>query len=149
MSFFVKFWGVRGSIPTPGPSTARYGGNTPCVEVRVNNTRFVCDGGTGIRALGTRLLEEAGGAPISLHLLLSHAHWDHIQGFRWRLMRTCSWACTGHRSCDTSRIHGAHMSRTFGAPLIPYTSMYSVTPHSRQGASDQSSSYQGKWQENC
>lgn len=81
MSFFVKFWGVRGSIPTPGLGTARYGGNTPCVEVRINGTRFVCDGGTGIRSLGEQLLEEAGQDAISLHLLLSHAHWDHIQGF--------------------------------------------------------------------
>lgn len=81
MSFYVKFWGVRGSIPTPGPSTSRYGGNTPCVEVRVRDTRFVCDGGTGIRGLGEQLLHEAKGQPISLHLLLSHAHWDHIQGF--------------------------------------------------------------------
>ena len=81
MSFFVRFWGVRGSIPTPGHHTARYGGNTPCVEVRVNGTRFICDGGTGIRGLGKQLLQQAQGAPISLHLLFSHAHWDHIQGF--------------------------------------------------------------------
>ena len=81
MSFFVRFWGVRGSIPTPGHRTARYGGNTPCVEVRINGTRFICDGGTGIRGLGSQLLEQANGAPISLHLLFSHAHWDHIQGF--------------------------------------------------------------------
>jgi phosphoribosyl 1,2-cyclic phosphodiesterase len=81
MSFFVRFWGVRGSIPTPGHRTSRYGGNTPCVEIRVNGTRFICDGGTGIRGLGTQLMQESRGAPISLHMLFSHAHWDHIQGF--------------------------------------------------------------------
>lgn len=80
MSFFVRFWGVRGSIPTPGHRTSRYGGNTPCVEVRVNDSRFVCDGGTGIRGLGSQLLKEPAGAS-SLHMLFSHAHWDHIQGF--------------------------------------------------------------------
>ncbi len=82
MSLYVKFWGVRGSIPTPGWSTQRYGGNTSCVEVRSDTTRFICDGGTGIRELGAHLMAtEAGRGPIEAHLLFSHAHWDHIQGF--------------------------------------------------------------------
>jgi len=56
MGFFVKFWGTRGSIPTPGPHTRKYGGNTSCVEVRVDNALFICDGGTGLRELGLDLM---------------------------------------------------------------------------------------------
>ena len=81
MSMFVKFWGVRGSIPTPGPSTRRYGGNTSCVEVRTPATHFICDAGSGLRELGRHMAHRADGQAISSNLLLSHAHWDHIQGF--------------------------------------------------------------------
>jgi phosphoribosyl 1,2-cyclic phosphodiesterase len=80
VSGFVRFWGTRGSIPTPGPVSRRYGGNTSCVEIRAKGALFVCDGGTGLRELGLDLLER--GLPsITGHLLFSHAHWDHIQGF--------------------------------------------------------------------
>lgn len=77
----VKFWGVRGSIPTPGPDTVYYGGNTSCVEVRADGELIVLDAGSGIRPLGASLRRELGGKPISLSLLISHTHWDHIQGF--------------------------------------------------------------------
>lgn len=80
MSTFVKFWGTRGSIPTPGSKTRRYGGNTSCVEVRVDDALFVCDGGTGLRELGLDLVSRDGGISEA-HLLFSHTHWDHIQGF--------------------------------------------------------------------
>ncbi len=74
----VTFWGVRGSIPTPGPDTAGVGGNTSCVEVRAGKLLLVFDGGTGLRLLGKTLLKEM---PITAHLFFSHVHWDHIQGF--------------------------------------------------------------------
>jgi len=77
---FVRFWGTRGSIPTPGHKTRRYGGNTSCVEVRMNDLLFVCDGGTGLRELGLELQERAPEG-LEAHLLFSHMHWDHIQGF--------------------------------------------------------------------
>ena len=77
----VKFWGVRGSIASPGPSTIFYGGNTSCVEVRADGQIIVLDAGTGIRALGLSLTQEFNGSPINLTLLLTHTHWDHIQGF--------------------------------------------------------------------
>jgi len=77
----VRFWGVRGSLPSPGPATLRYGGNTTCVEVRTGGERIVIDAGSGIRPLGQALLKEHSGTPIALTLLHSHAHWDHIQGF--------------------------------------------------------------------
>ena len=80
MGFYVKFWGTRGSIPTPGHSTRRYGGNTPCVEVRIGEHHFILDGGTGLRELGLDLLRRQQG-PVHVHLLFSHMHWDHIQGF--------------------------------------------------------------------
>ncbi|HXG46724.1 MAG TPA: response regulator, partial [Methylomirabilota bacterium] len=77
----VRFWGVRGSIPTPGPDTARYGGNTSCVEVRADGEIIILDSGTGIRPLGQALAREFAGQPLDLTLLITHTHWDHVQGF--------------------------------------------------------------------
>lgn len=77
---WFKFWGVRGSIPTPGPATVRYGGNTSCIEVRADNEIIILDGGTGLRPLGRELMAEFKEEPLNLTLLLSHTHWDHIQG---------------------------------------------------------------------
>lgn len=76
----VKLWGVRGSIPVPGPSTVRYGGNTSCVEVRADGEIIVLDAGSGIRLLGIALEQEFGERAIKLALLITHTHWDHIQG---------------------------------------------------------------------
>ena len=77
----VKFWGVRGSVPTPGPSTVYYGGNTSCIEVRADGELIILDAGTGIRLLGLALAKEFGERPIAATLLITHTHWDHIQGF--------------------------------------------------------------------
>jgi phosphoribosyl 1,2-cyclic phosphodiesterase len=74
----ITFWGVRGSIPSPGPDTVGVGGNTSCVEVRAGKAVLVFDGGTGLRLLGKRMLKEM---PFTAHLFFSHVHWDHIQGF--------------------------------------------------------------------
>lgn len=72
----IRPWGTRGSIPSPGPSTARYGGNTSCLEVRLrDDSLIILDSGTGIRALGASL------GTCDATLLFSHYHWDHIQGF--------------------------------------------------------------------
>jgi phosphoribosyl 1,2-cyclic phosphodiesterase len=80
MAYTVTFWGTRGSIPTPGAHTARYGGNTPCVAVEIAGKQLlILDAGTGIRGLGNRLVEQQNGA-VNAEILLSHAHWDHIQG---------------------------------------------------------------------
>jgi phosphoribosyl 1,2-cyclic phosphodiesterase/CheY-like chemotaxis protein len=76
----LKFWGVRGSIPTPGPTTVQYGGNTTCVEVRAEGQIIILDAGTGLRLLGQQLVAEFNGQPLDLTLLLTHTHWDHIQG---------------------------------------------------------------------
>lgn len=75
--FFVRFWGVRGSVATPGPATARYGGNTSCLEVRCGGRLLIFDGGTGLRPLGLHL---DNGGTIDADLYFTHTHFDHIQG---------------------------------------------------------------------
>lgn len=79
---YVTFWGTRGSISTPGSSTEKYGGNTACVSIHHGGTDIILDAGTGIRNLGIELFQQITkmGSPLNLHLLLSHTHWDHIQG---------------------------------------------------------------------
>lgn len=76
----LKFWGVRGSIPTPGPTTVFYGGNTSCVEIRAAGEIIILDAGTGLRLLGRELNTEFENQSLNLTLLLTHTHWDHIQG---------------------------------------------------------------------
>jgi phosphoribosyl 1,2-cyclic phosphodiesterase len=76
--FTVRFWGVRGTVPTPGPETVRYGGNTACIEVRCGGERLVFDVGTGARILG-KCVEDEG--PCDAHIFLTHTHLDHVAGF--------------------------------------------------------------------
>src|SRR6266478_2907298 len=77
----VRFWGTRGSIATPGPGTVRFGGNTSCVGVTTSGGAcFIFDCGTGARPLGAELMAHTP-KPVSATILLSHTHWDHIQGF--------------------------------------------------------------------
>jgi phosphoribosyl 1,2-cyclic phosphodiesterase len=74
----VRCWGTRGSIPSPGPETVEFGGNTSCVEIQAGGTRIILDAGTGIRLLGQKLEKEAGDKLVNI--FLTHFHWDHIQG---------------------------------------------------------------------
>ena len=77
----IKLWGVRGSTPTPERRNSRYGGNTPCIEVRLDNgTLIILDCGSGLRSLGKSLLREFGEHPIRGYVFMTHFHWDHIQG---------------------------------------------------------------------
>lgn len=76
----LRFWGVRGSIPTPSLENLRYGGNTACVEIRSADAILIFDLGTGARKLGEDLIAEHQGRPITLHVFLTHYHWDHLQG---------------------------------------------------------------------
>jgi len=93
----VKFWGVRGSIASPGPSTVRYGGNTTCIEIRTDsNELIILDAGTGIFPLSQTLLSEL---PITANVLITHSHWDHIQGLPFFIPNFISG--------NTLRLHGA------------------------------------------
>lgn len=84
MSYRITIWGARGSVPTPGPDTARYGGNTSCVAVEglgpEQGRLVILDAGTGIRSLGRELVRQQGRKPLQVDMLVSHTHWDHIQG---------------------------------------------------------------------
>ena len=74
----VDFWGVRGSVPSPGPTTTRYGGNTSCVSITIDNKILILDAGTGIRNLGSAII---GQPELEIFVVVTHSHWDHIQGF--------------------------------------------------------------------
>ena len=106
----IKFWGVRGSIPVPGPSTIGYGGNTTCVEIRTNGDIIILDAGSGIRELGLSLEEEFGNAPINLTLLLTHTHWDHIQGLPFFL--------PAYKAKNTIRVLGYEGARAGLATIL-------------------------------
>ncbi len=110
----VKFWGVRGSLPVPGRKTERYGGNTSCVEVRSDaGTRVVVDAGTGIRKLGKELVTEDAGKS-EVHLLISHTHWDHIQGlpFFSPLYQKGNQLCVYARKRDDLHLRAVFASQT-------------------------------------
>ncbi|MBU1564567.1 MAG: MBL fold metallo-hydrolase [Proteobacteria bacterium] len=80
----VRFWGVRGSIPSPGPETQKYGGNTACIEMRVgsDDRLIIIDAGSGIRSLGNYIMvNDLPKGPIKADIFLSHTHWDHIMGY--------------------------------------------------------------------
>jgi phosphoribosyl 1,2-cyclic phosphodiesterase len=106
MSLTLRFWGTRGSIPSPGLATARYGGNTPCVELRTaDGWLVILDAGTGIRELGRSLMARANGDGVSGDIFLTHAHWDHIQGipfFAPLFHRGNHFTIWGSRSLQTS-----------------------------------------------
>lgn len=79
--FLVRFWGVRGSYPAPGPQTIRHGGNTTCVEVQVGTHTIILDAGSGIIRLGRGLLQRSKGAELNISLFITHGHGDHLIGF--------------------------------------------------------------------
>jgi phosphoribosyl 1,2-cyclic phosphodiesterase len=119
--FKVNFWGVRGSIPCPGPQTVRYGGNTPCVEMEVGPERIIFDGGTGLRVLGQSLLSKM---PVEAHLLFTHSHWDHIQGFPFFVPAfvpgnkfNIYGAVTPNGSTIRQRLHDQMLHPNFPVPL--------------------------------
>ena len=114
----IRFWGVRGSIATPGEETAGVGGNTSCVEVVCGRTRIVLDAGTGLRGLGNDLITKQ--EDPSLTLLLSHYHWDHIQGLPFYVpiyMRGTALTIMGGAN-GISSVRDA-LERQMSAPVFP------------------------------
>jgi phosphoribosyl 1,2-cyclic phosphodiesterase len=113
----VRIWGARGSVPSPGPETVRYGGNTSCVQVTLDDgTMIVLDAGTGIRNLGMTL----GANPSRLHILLTHLHLDHIQGlvfFAPAFRPEAEIAIWGPAAAETSLED--RIARYISAPLSP------------------------------
>jgi phosphoribosyl 1,2-cyclic phosphodiesterase len=107
MSLSIRFWGVRGSIPSPGPATAGVGGNTSCVEIRCGDQQIILDAGTGLRALGDALMRA--GEPVTAHVLFSHVHWDHIQGLPF--------FAPIYRPATTLHLHGAPEEGSLAAVL--------------------------------
>ena len=77
-NIIVDFWGVRGSVPSPGPTTIRYGGNTSCVSITADDKILILDAGTGIRNLGSAIISKP---DLEIFVIVTHSHWDHIQGF--------------------------------------------------------------------
>ena len=120
MPMFVRFWGVRGSTPTPQSENLRYGGNTSCVEVRVNGHLYVFDCGTGFRNLGKQLAQQNNGNPICGHIFLSHFHWDHIQGipFFSPLYNNSESSFVFHSSSRTRSLQRA-IEEQMSAPYFP------------------------------
>jgi len=116
----VKFWGVRGSTPTPQAENLRYGGNTSCVEVRVGDQIYVFDCGTGFRMLGQELTREFGNRPFAAHIFVSHFHWDHIQGmpFFRPLYENPGSRFTFHSSGKTRGIQQV-MAEQMASPYFP------------------------------
>lgn len=117
---WLRLWGVRGSIPVPGPSTVRYGGNTSCVEFRAGNELIVLDAGSGIRELGNELEREFSADPIHTTLLSTHAHWDHIQGlpfFGPAYQEKNSMRLFGYKGVGGG--FGAILNRQMAVPFFP------------------------------
>jgi phosphoribosyl 1,2-cyclic phosphodiesterase len=118
-TFWVRFWGVRGTVPCPGAATARYGGNTPCIEVMCGRQRLIFDAGTGLRELGASLNGQTG---LRAHIFLTHTHIDHINGFPFfRPAYSPSngfelWA--GHLSTRAGGLQGV-LSTLMKAPIFP------------------------------
>ncbi len=115
----IKFWGVRGSTPTPHPENMRYGGNTSCVEVRLGDSVYIFDCGTGFRALGRQLSQEFADRELLAHVFVSHFHWDHIQGFPFfRPLYMRSNRFLFHCSSRTRSLQ-AVMEEQMAAPFFP------------------------------
>jgi phosphoribosyl 1,2-cyclic phosphodiesterase len=120
--FLVKFWGVRGSYPTPGPRTVRFGGNTACVEVRVGGHILILDAGTGIINLGLDLMRRAqedtsgNGNAVVATILFSHMHHDHTQGFPFFDPAYCG---PSRLNIFGPRIFEQDLEETLGHAMLP------------------------------
>ena len=119
MTFAVKFWGTRGSIACPSPEYIKYGGNTSCLEVIADDRHIIMDAGTGIRGLGKKFLAHD---IREAHLLLTHTHWDHINGFPFFVPaydpNRSIHIMAGHLNAESDGIRGA-LSQQMDSPMFP------------------------------
>ncbi len=114
----IRFWGVRGSHPTPGPTTARVGGNSSCVEVTAGTHTLVFDAGTGIIGLGHELVRRNGDSTV--HIFLSHTHHDHIEGLRFfQPAYEPDWRCHIYGAGSGPKTLERILSRLMGPRLFP------------------------------
>jgi phosphoribosyl 1,2-cyclic phosphodiesterase len=133
LSYTVTFWGTRGSIPTPGARTARYGGNTPCISIgHGRDGLIILDAGSGLRPLGHELMR-SGGRTVEADLLLSHTHWDHIQGLPFFKPLSAKGNCVriygaGQEGVPLEDILGRQMDpMVFPVPLKALAASISIT----------------------
>ncbi len=117
----IKYYGVRGTVPTPGPGTIQYGGNTPCVAVWCGSELLILDAGTGLRVLGDELMaKEFGQGKGNASMLISHTHWDHIQGFPF--------FTPAYVKGNTIRVMGAHQINKGLETAMHYQQQYQNFP---------------------
>jgi phosphoribosyl 1,2-cyclic phosphodiesterase len=118
--FWIRFWGVRGTVPCPGPETLRFGGNTACVEVRCGNERLIFDAGTGIRPLGREW--ERNGRALRAHIFLTHTHLDHVAGLPFfrpaYVAENCFQLWAGHLARSGHRLQNV-LGMLMQPPLFP------------------------------
>ena len=131
--FQARFWGVRGSIPTPQRENLGYGGNTACVEIRqTDQPRLILDAGSGLRLLGLKLNAELPGAEARAHIFLSHLHWDHIQGIPFfEPLYTPGWSLTFYSQWDAGYLEDA-LRRQLRKPYFPVESAVKAALEFRQ-----------------
>ncbi|MHA1538268.1 MAG: MBL fold metallo-hydrolase [Alphaproteobacteria bacterium] len=116
--FYVRFWGVRGSIPCPGPDYVRYGGNTSCIEIGCGENLLIFDGGTGLRELGEAL---AGKGPLDADMFFTHTHIDHINGvpFFKPIYDSASRLTISSGHLDSGQTIRQVLDKLMAAPIFP------------------------------
>jgi phosphoribosyl 1,2-cyclic phosphodiesterase len=115
----ITFWGVRGSIPTPESANLHFGGETACVAIEAEGTRILLDAGSGIRQLGNQIVNRLGSSAAGEDILLSHFHWDHIQGIPYFAPLFRKGDIRFYANASIERIH-AHLAAQMADPFFPW-----------------------------
>ncbi|MDR3146954.1 MAG: MBL fold metallo-hydrolase, partial [Treponema sp.] len=141
--FYTRFWGVRGSIPTPGPATVLYGGNTACLEIRAGERLLIVDLGTGVKPLGDWLAaNETQKHPIDADVFVTHTHWDHIMGFPMFTpifipgTRLKIWGSVSYDGDPLEKVIGAQLSYRYWPVRLDELSAHIEYEELKQGSYD-------------